>query len=166
MLNSICKWGISSTMAPTTDIHSPSKSHFIPKGLNTCFFTQLYELSQRSMSSKSVLNALTVAWGFSHFLPLLSSSLTHMHTSAIPNTIGEHSGNSTYSLAEEWRAEDRLKTVAPGTVPVKTKVQGSGWIIIVISGTEKKECLLLVWESPIGLEAKRRHKTTWGFWCL
>ena len=39
-------------------------------------------------------------------------------------------------MAQEWRAEDRLNTVASGTVPVKTKVQGSGGIIIVISGTD------------------------------
>ena len=136
MFNS--KWGISRSMAPTTDTHTPSKPHLTPKGLNTCFSTQLNELSQWSMSSKSVLNALIAAWGFSHFLPLLTSSLTHIHTSVITNTIGEPSGNSIYSLTEEWRAEDRLKTVAPGTVPVKTKVQGSGWIIIVISGTEKR----------------------------
>ena len=136
MFNS--KWGISSTVAPNSDIHSPSKPSLTPKDFNTCFSTQLNDLSQGSMSSKSVLNAFTAAWGFSHFLPLLPSSLTHIHTSYVPTIIGEQSWNSIYSLAQEWRAEDRLKTVASGTVPVKAKVQGSGWIIIVISGIEKR----------------------------
>ena len=138
-----CKWGISSTMASTTDIHSPSKSHFIPKGLNTCFSTQLNDLSQWSLSSKSVLNAFTAAWGFSHFLPLPPTSLTHIQTSAIPTTIGDQSVDNICSLAQEWRAGDRLNTVASGTVPVKAKVQASGWIIIVISGTEKRNIFCL-----------------------
>ena len=92
--NSICKWGISSTMAPTSDIHSPSKPSLTPKDFNTCFSTQLNDLSQGSMSSKSVLNVFTAAWGFSHFLPLLPSSLTHIHTSYVPTIIGEQSWNS------------------------------------------------------------------------
>ena len=72
MFNS--KWGISSTVAPTTDIHSPSKPQPPPKSLNTCFSTQLNEMSQWSMSSKSVLKALIVVWGFPHFLHILPSS--------------------------------------------------------------------------------------------
>jgi hypothetical protein len=105
----------------------------------------------RVFSTHSLLLEVSLTF-FLSFPPL-----THIHTSAITNTIGEQSGNSIYLLAQERRAENRPNTVASGRVPVKAKVQGSGWIIIVISGTEKRN--IFCWSGRVQWDKRQRGDT-------